>query len=211
MIDRQVNAVTTGPQVRVVPSNFRDSRLNARSVLSVCTIDNQQYSTAVGGPIAQNKLHFFGNYEYEREPKSSIWNTPYPAFNVELNGISNRKLGGVRMDYQVSSKTRIMGKVSGQRSWEPFGPGASNSHPAATGTTLERNQEYLGQVAQVLSNRAVIELKVGYSHYGFENELLTSWSKHRQSPARPTATPHHAAEFRSPATRTTCGGTVTRR
>jgi hypothetical protein len=183
----QVNAVTKSGSNKLsglFRSNFRDSRLNAKDPVldRVVPIDNQQYSTAVGGPIAQNKLHFFGNYEYEREPKSSIWNTPYPAFNIELNGISNRKLGGVRLDYQVSSKTRIMGKVSGQRSWEPFGAGASNSHPAATGTTLERNQEYLGQVAQVLSNRAVNELKVGYSHYGFENELLTSWSKHWQAP-----------------------------
>ena len=183
----QVNAVTKSGANRLsglFRSNFRDSRLNARDPVlgRVVPIDNQQYSTAVGGPIVQNKLHFFANFEYEREPKSSIWNTPYPAFNIELNGTSNRKLGGVRLDYQLSSKTRIMGKVSGQRSWEPFGPGAANSHPAQTGTTLERNEEYLVQVSQVLSNRAVNELKVGYSHYGFENELLTSWSKHWQSP-----------------------------
>ena len=38
------------------------------------------------------------------------------------------------------------------------------------------------QLAQVLSNRALNDLKVGYSHYGFENELLTSWSEHWQAP-----------------------------
>ena len=41
----------------------------------------------------QNKLHFFGNYEYERQPLTSIWNTPYPAFNVELSGIRRREAG----------------------------------------------------------------------------------------------------------------------
>ena len=49
-------------------------------------IDNQQYSTAIGGPIIQDKLHYFGNFEYEREPRTSIFNSPYPVFNVELTG-----------------------------------------------------------------------------------------------------------------------------
>jgi len=183
----QVNAVTRSGANRLsglFRSNFRDSRFNAQDpvLLRVVPIDNQQYSTAVGGPILRNKLHFFANFEYEREPKTSIWNTFYPAFNIELNGISNRKLGGVRIDYQLSSKNRLMGKISGQQSWEPFGPGAATSHPAATGTTLERNKEYLLQFTQVLSNRALNELKVGYSHFGFENELLTTWSKHWQAP-----------------------------
>ena len=75
-----------------------------------------------------------------------------------------------------------MGKMSRHKSWEPFGPGASNSHPAQTGTNDERNEEYLGQLWQVLSNRMLNEVKGGYSHFGFRNELLTEWSKHWQAP-----------------------------
>ena len=69
----------------------------------------------------RDRLHFFGNFEYEREPKTAIWSTPYPAFNVELAGTGNQKKGGVRLDYQLSPQTRVMGKVSRGRFWEPFG------------------------------------------------------------------------------------------
>ena len=183
----QVNAITKSGSNRLsglFRSNFRDDNFNAQdpTLNRVVPIQNQQYSTAVGGPLITDKLHYFANYEYEREPKTSIWNTPYPAFNVELTGTSNRKIGGVRLDYQLSPETRLMGKVSAARFWEPFGPGAATSHPAQTGTTLERNEEYLGQLTQVLSNRALNEIKVGYSHFGFENTLLTEWSKHWQAP-----------------------------
>jgi hypothetical protein len=182
----QVNAITKSGTNRLAGlfrANFRDDRFNAENpVLNrVVPINNQQYSTAVGGPLIIDKLHYFGNFEYEREPLTSIWNTPYPAFNVELSGKATRKLGGGRLDYQLSPQIRVMGKVSGQRSWTPFGAGA-NSHPAATGTADERNQEYLGQLTQVISNRAVNEIKGGYSHFGFANRLLSTWSKHWQAP-----------------------------
>ena len=51
-------------------------RFNAENpVLNrVTPISNQQYSTTLGGPLITDRLHYFGNFEYEREPRSSIWN-----------------------------------------------------------------------------------------------------------------------------------------
>src|ERR1051325_1303797 len=129
----QVNAITKSGTNRLLGSflgNFRDSKFNAEDPVlhQVLPYSNQQISTTLGGPIVRNKLHFFGNYEYERQPLTSIWQTPYPAFNVQLQGIRNVKMGGVRLDHQLSSKTRLMGKVSRSNLFEPFGPGTSN-HP----------------------------------------------------------------------------------
>ena len=145
----QVNAVTKSGSNQfsgLFRGNFRNSRFNAENPVLhlVEPIDNQQLSTTVGGPIVQNKLHYFANYEYEREPRTSIWNTPYPSFNVQLAGINNQKKGGVRLDYQLSTKTRVMGKISSGRLYEPFGLG-NQQHPAATGTNEEYNDEYLGR------------------------------------------------------------------
>ena len=115
----QVNAITksgTNQLSGLFRGNFRDSQLQRgriRCSERVVPIDNQQLSATVGGPIAKDRLHFFANYEYEREPRTSIWNTPYPTFNVELTGTNNQKKGGVRLDYQLSPQTRLMGKVSG--------------------------------------------------------------------------------------------------
>jgi hypothetical protein len=68
----------------------------------VLPYSNQQISGTVGGPIVQNKTHFFGNYEYERQPLTSIWNTVYPKFNIALNGIRNVKLAGALVDQHLS-------------------------------------------------------------------------------------------------------------
>src|SRR5262245_7812745 len=92
----QVNAITKSGSNQfagLFRGNFRNASFNAENpVLKVVEpIDNQQFSGAVGGPIVQNALHYFANYEYEREPRTSIWNTPYPAFNVQLAGVNNQK------------------------------------------------------------------------------------------------------------------------
>jgi hypothetical protein len=183
----QVNAITksgTNQVTGLFRSNFQSSRFNSEDPIAkrVIPVDIQQYSTAVGGPVIKDKLHYFGNFEYERSPTTSVWTTPYPAFNLTLEGKSTRKLAGIRLDYQLSPKTRLMGKVSGQTSYQPFGPGSSTSHPAQTIDTNEHNREYIGQFTQVISNRSVNEIRGGWSHYGFENNTLVTWSKHWQAP-----------------------------
>jgi carboxypeptidase family protein/TonB-dependent receptor-like protein len=181
----QVNVITksgTNQLSGLFRGNFRDSMFNSpnRAIGQVEPINNQQYSTAVGGPVLRDKLHFFANYEYEREPRISIWRTPYPFFNASLEGTNNRKIGGVRMDYQLSSRTRVMGKVGRGRLWEPFGLPSATNHPASTNTTQEYNDEIFGQLTQVLSNRALNEIKVGKTAFGLYNENLTRWSNHWQ-------------------------------
>jgi hypothetical protein len=182
----QVNAITrsgTNQFAGLFRTNFRDDGFNAEEpVLKVVVpINNQQYSTAVGGPIVLDKLHYFGNFEYEREPKTRIWNTPYPEFNISRAAKLSRKLGGVKLDYQLSQNTRLMGKISAHNSFDPFAAGAVTSHPASTVTGDEKNREYLGQFTQVLSNRAVNEIRGGYSHFGFATDTYVNWSKHWQA------------------------------
>jgi len=113
----QVNAITKSGTNRLsglFRANFRDSKFNADDPVLKrrVPVSNQQYSTTVGGPIVKDKLHYFGNFEYERNPLTSIWNTPYPAFNITLSGLTTRKLAGMRLDYQLSQNSRLMGKIS---------------------------------------------------------------------------------------------------
>jgi hypothetical protein len=182
----QVNVITksgTNSLSGLFRTNFQSDRFNAEHpvVLRTLPVSNQQYSTAVGGPVLRDKLHYYGNFEYERAPLASVWTTPYPAFNLELNGKFSRKIAGARLDYQVSGNTRLMGRVSGSQSYSPFGGGSATAHPASTIDTADRNREYLGSMTQVLTNRAVNEIKGGYSHFGFENNTLVTWSKHWQA------------------------------
>ena len=182
----QVNVITKSGSNRLAGlfrTNFQSDKFNAEEPVigRKLAISNQQYSTAVGGPILLNKLHYYGNFEYEREPRQSVWTTPYPAFNITLDGKFSRKIAGLRVDYQASENTRVMGRISGSSSYTPFGNGSSTAHPAATIDADDHNREYLGSFTQVISNRAVNEIKGGWSHYGFQNNTLVNWSKHWQA------------------------------
>ena len=180
----QVRAITrsgTNALSGSVRGNFRDSRFNAKNpVLNrVVPIDNQQMAFTAGGPIRRDLLHVFGHFEYEREPRSSVWNTPFPAFNVELTGKQTVKMGGVRLDYQLTPQARMMGKFSEARVFQPFGQGNQN-HPAETGAHTDLNREYLAQFTQVIGNRAANEIKGGKTRYIFTDANLTTWSNHWQ-------------------------------
>ncbi len=175
----QVNAITKSGTNRFNGSfggYFRDDAFNAEDPVlhRVLPFSNQQYSTTVGGPIVPNKLHFFGNFEYERAPRSTAFNTRYPEFNIDLSGTNTRKMGGGRVDYQLSPNTRLMGKGHGGRRWDPFTDGNAN-HPAGTSTTVEESKEFLGQFTRVLSNRALNDIRGGYAKFLLSNWNLTNW------------------------------------
>jgi hypothetical protein len=181
----QVNAITKSGTNRFTGSfgsYFRDDNLNAADhVLGyVLPFSNQQYSTTVGGPIVHDKLHFFGNFEYERAPRSTAWNTRYPEFNIELDGTNTRKMGGGRVDYQLSQDLRLMGKGHTGRRWDPFSDGNAN-HPAGTSTTVEESREFFGQLAHVMSNRMLNDIKGGYAKFLLSNYNLTTWDQNLQA------------------------------
>ena len=52
----------------------------------------------------KDKIHFFGNYEYEREPSTQTYTTGYPSFNKDLTGTRTDPKGGGRVDFQFSPK-----------------------------------------------------------------------------------------------------------
>ena len=179
----QVNAVSksgTNTLSGLFSGYFRDSDWNAADpVLGVVRpFSNQQLSAAVGGPIVRDKLHYFANYEYDRTPKTSIWNTPYPAFNITLSGEQLKQIGGVRLDYQISSSMRVLGKASGANDDDPFGTGSATQHAASTNSQDRKNREYLGQFTQVLSSQALNEVKVGFAEWNVLQGNLTRWSNH---------------------------------
>ncbi len=142
-----------------------------------CPLTNQQFSTSFGGPVLRDKLHFFVNYEYDRLPQTTIANTAWPTFNVELTGKTVTNLSAARLDYQLSPANRLMVKGSLTTFEAPFMQLGSD-HPAGSGATTNDTTNLQTVFTSVLSNRAVNEIKVGYAGYGFEERNLTTWSNH---------------------------------
>ena len=185
----QVNLVTKSGTNRFTGSfrsNFRDDRFNAADpVLNrVTPFENQQYAGTFGGPILRDRMHFFAYDEYEREPKEETWRTPYPRFNVSLQGTSRKKIGGTRLDLQVSPQTRLMLRMNVSKTSTPFGAG-NTEHPAGTSRGWENADQLALQLTNVLSNRTLNELMVGHAGFLFGEENLTHWSNHWMAAGSP--------------------------
>jgi hypothetical protein len=177
----QVNAITrsgTNTFAGSFGGYFRNSRWNSEDhvLRRVVPYRNQQYSTTVGGPILRDRLHFFGNYEYEREPRTQFANTGFPRFNLALTGTNTTHMGGSRFDYQISQQNRMMVKWNLSEFQQAFANLGSN-HPQTAGGPFT-TKGAVGQLTQVLSNRAMNQLQIGWAHHSFSQKSLTSWSNH---------------------------------
>ena len=162
----QVNAVTKSGANRPAGSfagYLRDDRFNAADFVAnrVLPYQDLQLSGTVGGPIRKDRLHFFANYEYEREPLTINYTTPYPRFNRDEQHVHNEKLGGTRLDAQFSPRTRLMLRGTDWRSTVPTGGGRTSASLPSIGVV--HSDQLLTTLTQVLSNQVVNEVKVGYA------------------------------------------------
>ena len=149
----QVNAVTksgTNQLTGLFRGNFRDSMFNSpnRAIGQVRT--DSQPADAHGRSAARSlrdKLHFFANYEYEREPRVSIWRTHAALFNVSLEGHEQPE-DRRRRAWTINSRhqMRVMGKSVRGRLWEPSGRALRHQSPGVHEIRPEEyNDEILGQ------------------------------------------------------------------
>src|SRR5262249_10932253 len=88
----QVNAITksaTTPPRGSFSGYLRRDKSNAGDPVAtdasgkhiVLPYSDQQLSVPYGGPIIRDRFHYFGSFEYEREPQTYVYTTPYPHFN----------------------------------------------------------------------------------------------------------------------------------
>jgi hypothetical protein len=185
-----VNAITrsgTNAFAGTVGGYFRSDQFNAKDFVAdrVLPYSNRQVSGTLGGPIIRDRLHFFGAYEYEREPKTFVYTTPYPSFNrdVALTDRAHVPLG--RVDYQITPSTRLSGRVSGYHRWFHVG-GGSTIHPINTRKHGRIASQYQGTFTQVLSNRSVNEIKGGATFYDRrDSSAVLTWKGQSPVPYSP--------------------------
>ena len=188
-----VNAITksgTNDFTGTVGGYFRNDRFNSEDFVAnrVLPYSNQQLSSTVGGPIIRDRLHFFGAYEYEREPKTFVYSTPYPSFNMDLafTDRTHKPIG--RVDYQITPQTRISGRVSAYNRWFHVqrGGGGSTEHPINMGRHGRISSQYVGSFTQVLSNRSVNEVRGGATFYERRDGSATlTWKGQETMPYHP--------------------------
>jgi hypothetical protein len=167
----QVNVVTksgTNTPGGTLSSYFRNDRLIAKDFIQhrVLPYSDQQLSATFGGPIVKDKAHYFGAYEYEREPQTITYNSQYPSFNIDQGSTHTEHKAATRLDYQFSSKTRLSMRWSKWDYFLPIDPavaGGASLHPSATINAKRYTDQGFATLTQVLSNRALNEIKGGYA------------------------------------------------
>jgi len=176
-----VNAVTksgTNTFAGTVGGYFRNDKFNAADHITDRVLDysNQQVSVTFGGPIRQDRIHFFGAYEYEREPKTFYYTTPWPAFNGDINFPSRvHKMMG-RLDYQFTPQMRLAVRASGYNNLFYTQNGSSaTTHPSVGGTRKRVAPQYNATFTQVLSSRAVNEIRAGATDYERQDNPNVNW------------------------------------
>jgi hypothetical protein len=182
----QVNAISksgTNVPSGSVSGYFRDERFNAADFVAgrVLPYSDQQFSTTFGGPIRKDRLHFFANYEYEREPQTFIYTTPYPKFNFDQTGTRREHKGGLRTDAQFSPQTRLAFRASTWTHILPFDMrytgGGDKTPSSAVGLDRHMNQ-LLATLTNVIGSRAVNSMKVGYAGYDWNEYSYVKWANH---------------------------------
>ena len=113
------------------------SRFNAADFIQqrVLPYSNQQISGTLGGPIRRNRAHFFGSYEYEREPQILTFDSPYPFFNLDSEEFAKtaRKFLG-RGDLEVTRQMHLSVRYARSDVPKFLQGGGALLHPSAINT-----------------------------------------------------------------------------
>ena len=182
----QINAVTKGGTNQYLGSfgsYFRHDSLNAADhiVNEVLPYSNQQVSFTHGGPILRDKFHYFANYEYERQNWTTVFTTPWPEFNLSFTEPRKEYKAGLRLDYQFRPGFRasLRGALwqNDQQLDQGF-EGSSVQHPSFLVHTLRNSDQVQLTLTNVLGNRAVNEVRTGYSGLRNVEDSRISWPQH---------------------------------
>ena len=182
----QLNAISksgTNTPTGSFSGYFRSDRFNAQDSVAhrVLPYSDQQMSTTFGGPIRKDRVHFFLNYEYEREPQTFIYTTPYPRFNFDQTGTRIEHKAGARFDFQFSPKMRLSLRGNHWVHNLPYDPrytGGGDKTPSSA-VRLDRGMDQLfSALTNVIGTRAVNEVKLGYAGFNWNESSYVKWPNH---------------------------------
>jgi len=176
-----VNAITksgTNTPSGTFSGFFRDDKFNAADHIQdrVLPYSNQQYSGTYGGPIVRDRIHFFGNWEYEREPSTVTFSSRFPSFNVDLQGRRWESKAGPKVDWQFTPQMRLTSRYTRYQVEIPhINTGGALNHPS-TGRVDERiANQFFADFNQVLNSRSVNRVSGGTAFLRYLLQPTAGW------------------------------------
>jgi len=182
-----VNAITksgTNTYAGTFGGYFRNDSWNASDFVQkkVLPYKDTQVSGTFGGPIVKDRIHFFANYEYERNPQTFTFggpNGPLPnasnQINLNLDAKYTLQQGGAKVDVQISPKNRLSGRYSHYKNLQPVTGGGNTSHPSTASSNNRFVDQYFATYTSVLSNNTINEIKGGLNANFYTLEPIAGW------------------------------------
>jgi hypothetical protein len=134
----------------------------------------------------RDRVHFFGSYGYEREPKTYVYNSPYPSFNIDQHFTTHTHTLLGRLDYQFTPATRLTVRASGYHTlFYNGGANSATTHPSAGGTRGRTAPQYFATISHVISTRTMNEIRGGATNYERQDQPAVRW-KGADFPYHPT-------------------------
>jgi hypothetical protein len=162
-----VNAITksgTNQFAGTLGGYFRNDKWNSADFVQkrVLPYRDTQVSGTIGGPIVKDRVHFFGNYEYERNPQTFTFggpNGPFPTAGDQINRNipANYTLqqGGAKVDMQFNPQNRLTGRFSHYKNLQPIQTvnALSTTHPSNATENNRFVDQYFATYTSVLSKQ----------------------------------------------------------
>jgi hypothetical protein len=185
-----VNAITksgTNTPSGTFSGYFRDDRFNAKDFIQdrVIPYSDQQYSGTFGGPIIRDRMHFFVNAEWEREPSTVTFSSPYPSFNIDLTQPRKEQKWGPKMDWQFTPQARLSARYNRYQNVIPYlSTGGATNHPSTAQQTQRIANQSFTEFNQVLTSRTLNSVKFGTAYMRYLLEPYAGWgtSGNRRAP-----------------------------
>ena len=178
----QVNAITksgTNMFAGSASGYFRHDSLNAADhiVDRVLPYQNQQVSVTFGGPIVLDRAHFFANYEYEREPQTLSYLSPFPSFNIDVEAQKAVKMAGARGDVQFTPASRLSVRYAKSTFLLPISSAglSGNRHPSRQMDTRRFSNDVGSTFTAVLGGSTVNEIRAGWNDFHWTEINVVNW------------------------------------
>jgi carboxypeptidase family protein/TonB-dependent receptor-like protein len=160
---------------------FRDKSLNTMNKFEQAAHDTKgspkpdyrrsQFGVALGGPIVQDKVHFFGAVERTKEDKFITVTTGRSQFYSALEGIfpepeySNTYFG--KTDWQINQQQTLFVRFAGQQQDYTCDSCGGSAVYNSDGGINQPRRSFAGGHTWVIGPKALNEFRAQYSFYGY--------------------------------------------
>jgi hypothetical protein len=150
---------------------FRDKALNAQGVFETAkpAYRRNQFGGALGGPIIQDKVHFFASVERTNTDQFYTVNTGQPQLYSALEGTfaqpTTKTLYSGRLDWQLNNSQNVVARYMGERELQTC-VGCGGTVYSGRDQQVPRDSLVLGHT-WISGNRGLNDIRFQYAHAAF--------------------------------------------